>query len=476
MLKRIIGLLFFIVIFVSCGRVTQPARIVDMPVKSYSPEERAYIVEAYREAYLHAIRETAGLKAFVFPLLKEATQIAMAIPEEKIWYLKEVSKKSRSYGFQEDYGVYVIGPHLIDDYSQESLDAWKAIGVSPEDDFETVFQVYKGSVAERAGLKVGDRIPPHQILFVNHQGEIYFRSGAKRRNLYLKDTVYCDKRTGELLDISLFQNDDYKRHRIWGGLPYTELRVEAININEGTFFLGSENQLYCTSNKDKRPPIRFMGLTPFASLSPDTLIHVPVGIDNENPRSAYCSTDRIVIGSDWITEQPDYGAFVFAHELAHFIMGDVNIMIHNIKVKQDQEAFLSALKGAVAGAIMGVVDNKISGHTGDKAVGNIGSHITSGVAWGARYGSRVGAYLGRLLYSHAMEANADKIALYILARAGYNLENVRDFWKDHAPYSGYSREGASHPSPKNRDIAMAKTIAEIRLKQRKGLELLPTYH
>ena len=64
MLKRIIGLLFFIVIFTSCGRVAQPATIVDTPVKSYSREERAYIVEAYREAYLNAIRETAGLKDF----------------------------------------------------------------------------------------------------------------------------------------------------------------------------------------------------------------------------------------------------------------------------------------------------------------------------------------------------------------------------------------------------------------------------
>ncbi len=40
MLKRIIGLLFFIVIFTSCGRVAQPATIVDTPVKSYSPNEK----------------------------------------------------------------------------------------------------------------------------------------------------------------------------------------------------------------------------------------------------------------------------------------------------------------------------------------------------------------------------------------------------------------------------------------------------
>ncbi len=492
MLKRIIGLLFFIVIFTSCGKVAQPATIVDTPVKSYSPEERAYIVEAYREAYLNAIRETAGLKAFVFPLLKEAAQIAMAIPE------KEVSKKFRPYEFRTDYGMYVIGRHLIDDYSQESLDAWKAIGVSPKDPFQRVFQVYKGSAAERAGFSAGDstfaggdrgeRIavlsesdPSFTAgdsidvrsflinLFVNHKGEIYLSQNQQEvRRRYMRVYGNCDKRTGELLDVSLLQNDEYKRHRVTSGLS-----LEPVNIYERPFFRTSQNQLYCTSDKNNRLLIR---LKPFIALSPDTLIHVPVGIDNKNPRSAYCSTDRIVIGSDWITEQPDYGAFVFAHELAHFIMGDVNVMIHNIKVKQDREAFLSALKGAVAGAITGVVDNKIAGYTGDKAAGNMRSHIASGVTWGALYGSRVGAYLGRLLYSHEMEANADKIALYILARAGYNLENVRDFWKDHAPYLGYSREGASHPSPKNRDIAMAKTIAEIRLKQRKGIELLPTYH
>ena len=120
--------------------------------------------------------------------------------------------------------------------------------------------------------------------------------------------------------------------------------------------------------------------------------------------------------------------------------------------------------------------NVISGHKGEAAASNIQSQVLQGVTWGALYGSRVGTYLGSLLYSHKMEANADKIALYILARAGYDLEKVRAFWKEHALAFGYSREGARHPSPQNRDIAMAKTIAEIRLKQRKGLELLPTYY
>ena len=273
------------------------------------------------------------------------------------------------------------------------------------------------------------------------------------------------KEREKLLDVSLPQYDDYKRHRVTS--------VEPVNIYEETFFRTSKNQLYCTNDENRRSSIEIMALV--AGFSPDTLLSVPVGIDNRNPKSAYCSTDRIVIGSDWITKHPDHGAFVFAHELAHFIMGDVNMMIHNIKVKQEREAFLSAIGGAMVGVATGVADNTISGRKGEAAAANIGSHVATGVAWGALYGSRVGAYLGSLLYSHKMEANADKIALYILARAGYDLENVRDFWKAHAPAFGYSREGARHPSPQNRDIAMAKTIAEIRLKQRKGLELLPTY-
>ena len=114
----------------------------------------------------------------------------------------------------------------------------------------------------------------------------------------------------------------------------------------------------------------------------DTVVQVQVGIDNKNPMAAYCSTDRIVIGSAWIREHPDHGAFVFAHELAHFIMGDVNVMIHNIKVKEEREAILGALRGAVVGAATGLVDNVISGHKGEAATANIQSQVLQGITWG----------------------------------------------------------------------------------------------
>ena len=205
----------------------------------------------------------------------------------------------------------------------------------------------------------------------------------------------------------------------------------------------------------------------------DLILSVPIGIDTKNPKVAYCSEDLIVIGSHWVENQSIYGAYVLAHELAHFILGDVRVTLHNIKVKQEREA----IKNAIAGALIGAATGAVSGAVSDQ---NVGQSATAGAmygaSWGAAYGSAVGAYLGRYMYSHEMEYNADKIALYILARAGYDLEKVKDFWIDEAPYLEFGREGMSHPSIQNRNIAMAKTITEIRHKQREGLYLLPSFH
>ena len=207
---------------------------------------------------------------------------------------------------------------------------------------------------------------------------------------------------------------------------------------------------------------------------PDLILSVPIGIDTKNPKVAYCSEDRIVIGSHWVEKQSIYGAYVLAHELAHFILGDVHVTLNNIKAKQEREA----IKNAIAGALVGAATGAVSGAVSDNQ--SVGQSATAGAihgaTWGAAYGSAVGAYLGRYMYSHEMEYNADKIALYILARAGYDLEKVKDFWIDEAPYLEFDREGMSHPSLQNRNIAMAKAITEIRHKQREGLYLSPSFH
>ena len=89
---------------------------------------------------------------------------------------------------------------MIKDYSQESIDAWKAIGVSLNDDVRTVFQVYKGGAAERAGVTAGDSISTPRILFVNDKAEIYlYQNQDTRRRPYLSLYGYCDKRTGKIV-------------------------------------------------------------------------------------------------------------------------------------------------------------------------------------------------------------------------------------------------------------------------------------
>lgn len=154
-------------------------------------------------------------------------------------------------------------------------------------------------------------------------------------------------------------------------------------------------------------------------------------------------------------------------------MGDVHVTFNNIEAKKEREAIKNAITGALIGAAMGATSGAMSDQ-------NVGQSATAGAVygatWGAAYGRSVGAYLGRYMYSHEMEHNADKIALYILARAGYDLEKVKNFWIDEAPYLGFDREGMSHPSMQDRSNAMARTIVEIRSKQRAGLDLLPSFH
>lgn len=75
-----------------------------------------------------------------------------------------------------------------------------------------------------------------------------------------------------------------------------------------------------------------------------------------------------------------------------------------------------------------------------------------------------------------LDAMADKLSLYMLARAGYNLDQVVPFWQRMANQypaivlNGYT---ALHPSTSYRVAAMEKTIKDIRSKQARKKPLLP---
>jgi beta-barrel assembly-enhancing protease len=74
----------------------------------------------------------------------------------------------------------------------------------------------------------------------------------------------------------------------------------------------------------------------------------------------------------------------------------------------------------------------------------------------------------------ATEVEADYWGTYLLARAGYDLDRAMDFW---ARYEDKTNKGlladGTHPGKKERLSAVAKSIAEVREKQRLGQRLIP---
>lgn len=75
-----------------------------------------------------------------------------------------------------------------------------------------------------------------------------------------------------------------------------------------------------------------------------------------------------------------------------------------------------------------------------------------------------------------LDATADKLAMYLLARAGYSLDGVVPFWRRLAEQLPMQRESgylALHPATEQRVAAMEKTIREIKSKQAAKKPLMP---
>ena len=73
-----------------------------------------------------------------------------------------------------------------------------------------------------------------------------------------------------------------------------------------------------------------------------------------------------------------------------------------------------------------------------------------------------------------VEAEADYLGLYVMARAGYEIGTASRFWRRIAAYFPNMRgTGRTHPTPSYRFVAMRKTIAEINAKIVAGNALVP---
>jgi predicted Zn-dependent protease len=136
----------------------------------------------------------------------------------------------------------------------------------------------------------------------------------------------------------------------------------------------------------------------------------------------------------------DEVAAVVGHEFGHHIA-------NHIEEKQDNVRL-----GAVLGAIVGVGTVVAAGGTSDPNAGDVVNSST-----------RVGAQVGALSYSKEEEREADLLAAYLLARAGYDLEQAGNLWRVLAALGGDSGPGifATHPSDAERMAAWQKSIVIV---------------
>ena len=165
----------------------------------------------------------------------------------------------------------------------------------------------------------------------------------------------------------------------------------------------------------------------------------------EKGLNAHADGQRVVIYPAMIdyAKNDNQLAFVIAHEFAHSIMGHVASQQKNVAL------------GGILGSLLDVAAQSQGVNTG----GNLG---------------KFGAQQMLLRYSPDFENEADYVGLYILARAGYKIEEAPGFWRAmslNAPQAVYAT--TTHPNNPSRTVAMNNTVNEINAKKAAGQPLVP---
>lgn len=176
---------------------------------------------------------------------------------------------------------------------------------------------------------------------------------------------------------------------------------------------------------------------------------LPFEVDKKNIDSVNAYTDgkRIVVSPAMLNfaDTDDQLATVLSHEYAHAIMN------HPEKTGQN----------TTVGSLLGLAVDTLAGSQGMNTKGMF---------------SKIGAQSALLKYSQGFETEADYVGMYILKRAGYNIDKAANLWRRMAvlnPKGIYV--GSTHPTSAQRYLLLDKTAKEIKAKQRYGQKLLPTF-
>lgn len=160
----------------------------------------------------------------------------------------------------------------------------------------------------------------------------------------------------------------------------------------------------------------------------------------EGPYNAYADGEKIYVTPNLMDTMDANNelAFVLAHEYAHNLMRHVQATQQNV---------------GIASIIGLIIDSQLG---------------TNGQI------SRLGGQFAQLRYSKSFEQEADYVGMYILARAGYDIDEVATVWREASlrnPNAIYN--ATTHPTNPERFIALSHTVEEIQQKKKEGKQLLP---
>ena len=165
---------------------------------------------------------------------------------------------------------------------------------------------------------------------------------------------------------------------------------------------------------------------------------------NSSEINAYADGEQVVITTGMMRFATDAElAVVVGHEIAHNAMGHISAMKSN------------SLWGAIAGALAD------------------GLSAAGGVQTGGAY-AQLGADAGASRFSQDFEREADYVGLYILARAGVEIDQAPEFWRHMAIANpGSIGLATSHPTSAERFVRLEQAVIEIEEKRQDGRPLLP---
>ncbi|EIJ46568.1 hypothetical protein GWL_08080 [Herbaspirillum sp. GW103] len=163
-----------------------------------------------------------------------------------------------------------------------------------------------------------------------------------------------------------------------------------------------------------------------------------IELGNADNVNTYADGRRVLItrGMLRFTQSDDELAYLIAKEMAHNILGH-------------------AIRQRMVSTIAEVIDNLLLPHPDPT--------MTVGTA-------------GIRVYPQDLDAAADTLSLYLLARAGYNIDNVPAFWKrlaDQVPASVPNGYTALHPSTTYRLAMIEKVTQIVKAKQEAGKPVVP---